>query len=209
MRNKSMSDSKSLEDTKEKILAELKESTKLEGADFEKFVKSADSLIELVRTTRAEAGAKRIDLRDLQEKYQQDKTNFETEKANLLTAKQKEIDDAVKAVEDKYKDFEPLKEKATKFELYDAEKRKAIKEVLGDKWLTSFDTMPLLDLEKVFNNLMPDNKLTDHDNGKGKKPSEKDIFTMDEIKRFTQKELMADKDLLAKVNKSLAFHNKK
>ena len=203
-----MSDNKSLEDTKKEILAELKESTKLEDADFEKFVKSADSLIELVRTTRAEAGAKRIDLRDLQEKYQQDKTNFETEKKTLLETKQKEIDDAKQAIEDKYKDFEPLKEKATKFEAYDAEKRKAIKEVLGDKWLTSFDTMPLLDLEKVFNNLMPDNKLTDHDNGKGKKPSEKDIFTMDEIKRFTQKELMADKDLLAKVNKSLQFHNK-
>lgn len=204
-----MSDTKSLEDTKKEILAELKEVTKLEDADFEKFVKSADSLIELVRTTRAEAGAKRIDLRDLQEKYQQDKTNFETEKKTLLETKQKEIDDAKKAIEDKYKDFEPLKEKATKFELYDAEKRKAIKEVLGDKWLTSFDTMPLFDLEKVFNNLMPDNKLSDHDNGKGKKLSDKEYFTMDELKKFSQKELMADKELLAKVNKSMAFHNKK
>jgi hypothetical protein len=204
-----MSDTKSLEDTKKEILAELKESTKLEDTDFEKFVKSADSLVELVRTTRAEAGAKRIDLRDLQEKYQQDKTNFETEKKTLLETKQKEIDDAIKAIEEKYKDFEPLKEKATKFEAYDAEKRKAIKEVLGDKWLSSFDTMPLLDLEKVFNNLMPDNKLTDHDNGKGKKHTDKEIFTMEELKKFSQAELMADKDLLAKVNKSLTFHNKK
>lgn len=203
-----MSDQLNLEEEKASALATLKESAKLEDTALEIIGKSLDAFIDVTRQAKKQAGAQRIELRDLQEKYQQDKTNFETEKQTLLTTKEKEIADAIIAVEEKYKDFEPLKEKAAKFETYDTEKRKAIKEVLGDKYLASFDTMPLLDLEKLFNNLMPDNKLIDSDNGKGKKPNDKEYFTMDEIKSFTQKELMADKDLLAKVNKSLTYNNK-
>jgi len=203
-----MSDSKSLEDTKAEILTELKEVTKLEGDDFNKFVKSADSLVELVRATRAEAGARRIDLRDLQEKYEKDKQSFEAEKQSLTDSKAQEIAALQKQTEDKLKEYEPFKEKAAKFESYDAEKRAAIKESLGDKWLTSFDTIPLFDLEKIHNNLSPDNKLRDSDNGKGKKVTEKDILTMEEIKTISQSQLMKEEGLLEKVNKSLEHHNK-
>lgn len=197
-----------LEDSKEQILTELKESTKLEGADFEKFAKSADSLVELVRSTRTEAGARRIELKEFQEKFNESQSKWETEKKSLIETKEQELLALKKQVEDKEKEFEPVKEKATKYEKYDAEKRAAIQEALKDKWLASFEVMPLFDLEKVYNNLMPDNKLIDSDNGKGKKSNNKEYFTMDEIKSFTQRELMADKDLLDKVNKSLTYHKK-
>lgn len=199
---------KSLEESKADVLAELKESTGLSDTDFEKFVKSTDTLIERVVSVRKEANNYRIELKEFQEKFNEAQTKWESEKKALSEAKEQELLALKKQVEDKEKEYEPVKEKAAKYEKYDAEKRNAIKEALKDKWLPSFEVMPLFDLEKIFNNLMPDNKLIETDNGKGKKASEKEYFTMDEIKSFTTNELKRDDKLFEKVTKSLEYHNK-
>lgn len=203
-----MSDNINLQEKKAEILAELKASAKLEEADLEKVSTGIETFVNLVRETKSEAASRRIELKELNEKYAKLTSDFETEKKSLTDSKAQEIAALQQQIKDKETEYEPFKEKAAKYETYDAEKRAAIKESLGDKWLTSFDTIPLFDLEKIHSNLSPDNKLIGSDNGKGKKIPDKEFFTMDELKALTPQQL-ADKDTLAKANKSMEFHSKK
>ena len=186
---------------KEQLEAEKKS---LEG-------KSTDELLEIIRETRNEAKQRRLKEKELNDKL----AAFEAEKEQ--EAQQKKIaegkkDEVILELQQKIKakeeEYSPFIEKAKKFDEYDSSKRNKIKSTLGDGWLTSFDNMPLNDLEELAVKLNPDVKLIDSDNGKNKKASGKEFFTLEELKALTPEQLR-DKDILAKANKSMEFHSKK
>ena len=172
--------------------------------------KSADELIEIIRETRKEAKERRLKEKEVSEKLSQLEAKIGEEEQNKKIAEGKkdevilELQQKLKLKDDEYK---PVIEKATKYDEYDSAKRDELKESLQDSWMTSFDTMPLIELEKLASKLT-NVKLPDSDNGSNKKPSPKEYFTLEELKTLTAQEL-ANKDTLAKANKSLEYHSKK
>jgi len=183
---------------------EVKESKSLEG-------KTATELIDIIRETRTEAKERRLKNKELEERLnsiETDKQKAETEKKIAEGKKDEVIADLQKKIEDQTKDFEPIKEKAKKYDDYDAAKRADLKSKLGESWMESFNTMALIELEKLATKLDPNIKLVDTDNGTNKKKLEGEYFSLDELKALTPKQL-SDKDILAKANKSMEFHSKK
>lgn len=173
--------------------------------------KSASELIDIIRETRTEAKDRRLKAKELEEKLsaiEAERQKQEQDK-KIEQGKLSEVVEELKnKLAEKDKEFEPVKQKAEKYDEYDKSKRETLKGTLGNKWLNSFETMPLLDLETLASHLTSSVKLPDSDNGKNKKDLGSDYFTMDEIKKMSPEQLR-DKDLLEKVNKSLAFHGKK
>jgi hypothetical protein len=172
---------------------------------------STEELVKIIKETRSEAKERRLREKELNDKITEFETKFETEAQNKKIAEGKK-DEVILELQEKLKlkdkEFEPLKEKATKFDEYDATKRNKIKSILGDGWLSSFDTMPLVELEELASKLNSNVKLLDTDNGSNKKNSAKEYFTMDELKRLTSTELL-NKETLEKANKSMEFHSKR
>lgn len=205
-----MSDEKkSLDDSKNEVLADIKNLTGLDGEDLEKFSKAADKLIGHIKELRTENSGKRLDMKDLQEKYNKEKEQFDSTKSALEEKiKSLTTDFETKLKQKDEDDIAPLKQKLEAFESYETQKRTDIKNALGDKWLTSFETMPLYDLEKLSNNLLPDKKLVGTDNGKNKKQSEKELFTQDELKALTTKDL-DDPEIFKKAERSMYFYANK
>lgn len=205
-----MSDEKkSLDDSKNEVLADIKNLTGLEGEDLEKFNKAADKLLGHIKELRTENSGKRLDMKDLQEKYNKDKEQFNIDKSALEEKIKTLTTDFENKLKQKDDDIAPLKQKLEAFQLYETQKRTDIKNALGDKWLTSFETMPLYDLEKLANNLLPDKKLVNTDNGKNKKSSEKELFTQDELKALTDKDL-ENLETFEKAKRSMYYYaNKK
>lgn len=173
--------------------------------------KSADELIEIIRETRKEAKDRRLKVTELSDKLSGLEAKINEEEQNKKIAEGKkdevilELQQKLKLKDDEYK---PFIEKATKYDEYDSSKRGKLKEALSDGWLSSFETMPLIELEELASRFNAGVKLLDSDNGANKKPAPKEYFTMEELKKLTQKEL-ADKEILAKANKSLEYHGKK
>ena len=172
---------------------------------------STEELVKIIKETRSEAKERRLKEKELNDKILEFESKFETEAQNKKIAEGKK-DEVILELQEKLKskdkEFEPLKEKATKFDEYDMTKRNKIKEVLGDGWLNSFNTMPLVELEELASKLNSNIKLLDTDNGAGKKHSTKEYFTMEELKRLSPQELQ-NKETLEKANKSMEFHSKR
>lgn len=173
--------------------------------------KSATELIDIIRETRTEAKERRLKNKELEERLnliETDKQKAETEKKIAEGKKDEVIAELQKKITDQEKDFEPVKEKAKKYDDYDAAKRADLKSKLGESWMDSFNMMSLIELEKLATKLDPNIKLADHDNGTNKKKQEGEYYSLDELKALTSKQL-SDKDILAKANKSMEFHSKK
>lgn len=141
------------------------------------------------------------------EKFRKEKEDAETQKKIAEGKKDEVILELTEKLKNKDKEFEPFVEKAKRYDEYDSSKRSKIKDALKDNWLTSFENMPLSELEELASKLTGNVKLADVDNGKGKKTPEKDIFSLDELHALTTEQLR-DKDILKKANKSLEFHSK-
>lgn len=173
--------------------------------------KSVAELLDIIKTTRNEAKERRLSEKELKDKLTQLEAKLsDDEQAKKIAEGKKdeviaELQQKLKTKDDEYK---PYIDKATKYDEYDSSKRTQLKEILKDNWLSSFDNMPLIDLETLASKLSFGVKLPDTDNGKNKKGVGKDYFTMEELKRLTPSEL-ADKDILARANRSLELHSKK
>jgi hypothetical protein len=168
-------------------------------------------LIEIIKETRSEAKTRRLKEKELSEKLAEYENKFTLEEQNKKIAEGKKdevISELMEKLKSKEKEYEPFVEKAKRYDEYDSSKRTKIKSVLGDNWLTSFETLPLSDLEELASKLNNDLRLVDSDNGKGAKPSPKEYFTMEELKGLTPKELQ-NKEILEKANKSMEFHSKR
>jgi hypothetical protein len=173
--------------------------------------KSVDELLDIIKSTRNEAKERRLKEKELSDKLAELQSKFEQDEQAKKIAEGKkdevilELQQKLKTKDDEYK---PYIEKATKYDEYDSSKRNQLKEILKDDWLSSFENMPLIELETLASKFSFGVKLPDTDNGKNKKGVGKDYFTMEELKRLTPSEL-ADKDVLAKANRSLEIHSKK
>ena len=172
---------------------------------------STEELVKIIKETRSEAKERRLREKELSDKILEFESKFETEAQNKKIAEGKK-DEVILELQEKLKskdkEFEPLKEKATKFDEYDLTKRNKIKEVLGDSWLNSFNTMPLVELEELASKLNSNVKLLDTDNGSGKKNPAKEFYNLEELKRLTPEQLK-NKETLEKANKSMEFHSKR
>ena len=198
------------EETKAAEAAEVKQAEQetqkktLEG-------KSSDELIDIIRETRNEAKNRRLKEKELADKITELEAKVtQTDQDKLLAeGKKDELIETLKTqLKSKDDEYKPFKEKASKYDEYDAAKRTKIKEILSDDWMPSFDNLPLIELEELASKLNSNVKLKDSDNGTNKAKPGKEYFTLEELKRLTPKEL-ADKDVLAKANKSMEFHSKK
>lgn len=172
---------------------------------------STEELVKIIKETRSEAKERRLREKELNDKILEFESKFETEAQNKKIAEGKK-DEVILELQEKLKskdkEFEPLKEKAIKFDEYDLTKRNKIKEVLGDSWLNSFNTMPLVELEELASKLNSNVKLLDTDNGSGKKSPAKEFYSLDELKKLTPEQLK-NKETLEKANKSMEFHSKR
>ena len=172
---------------------------------------STDELIDIIHDVRQEAKQRRLKEKELNEKLEAieaEKSQQEQDKKIAEGKKDEVILELQEKLKKKDEEFKPFVDKAKLHDDYDSSKRNAIKEVLSDNWLASFENMPLAELEQLASKLNSDVKLLDTDTGKNKKKAGKEFFTVEELKTLTQAEL-ADKDILAKANKSLEFHSKK
>ena len=173
--------------------------------------KTSDQLIDIIRETRNEAKNRRLKEKELTDKITELEAKVtQTDQDKLLAeGKKDELIETLKTqLKSKDDEYKPFKEKATKYDEYDKTKREKIKEILDKDWMPSFDNLPLIELEELASKLNSNVKLKDSDNGTGKAKPGKEYFTLEELKRLTPKEL-ADKDVLAKANKSMEFHSKK
>lgn len=139
------------------------------------------------------------------EKFRKEKEDAETQKKLAEGKKDEVIMELTEKLKSKEKEFEPFIEKAKKYDEYDKAKRETLKEVLKDNWMESFDTMPLMDVEKIASKLTHNVKLPDADNGTNKSNPTKEIFSLEELKKLTPEQLR-DKDILKKANKSMEYH---
>jgi len=107
-------------------------------------------------------------IRDAENKSKEDKLKEEKKYQELLDQKEKEL--------------ESLKPKVEQYESYINSERESYKEKLGDKWLDSFSKLPLTDLRKIAETLIPV-KTVDTDNGKGKKGGDPVVLSASEKNR--------------------------
>jgi hypothetical protein len=79
---------------------------------------------------------------------------------------------------------------------------------LKDKWLPSFDNIPLIDLETLASQLSSGKKLLDTDNGKSKQHISEDVFSLEELKHIQVSDY-TDEKIYDKVKRSMEYHNSK
>lgn len=172
---------------------------------------STDELVKIIKETRTEAKERRLKEKELSEKIAEFESKISQEEQNKKLAEGKKdevILELQEKLKSKEKEFEPFVEKAKKYDDYDNTKRTKIKGVLGDNWLSSFDNMPLSELEELASKLNSNVKLLDTDNGSKSKLPAKEFFSMEELKKLTPEQLQ-NKETLEKANKSLEFHSKR
>ena len=189
---------------KEEVVGTTEAKSTLEG-------KTADELIDIIRETRNEAKNRRLKEKELTDKLTEFETKFadEEQKKKIAEGKKDEVIlDLTEKLKQKDKEYQPVIDKAKKYDEYDTTKRAKIKEVLANDWMPSFDNLPLIELEELASKLNHNVKLKDSDNGQGKAKPGKEYFTLEELKGLTPQQLK-DKDILAKANKSMEFHSKK
>lgn len=169
---------------------------------------STDELVSIIKETRNEAKQRRLENKELSDKiasFESKLAEEETQKKLAEGKKDEVIMELTEKLKNKEKEFEPFIEKAKKYDEYDKAKRDSLKEVLKDNWMESFNTMPLMDVEKIASKLTHNVKLPDADNGTNKSNPTKEIFSLEELKKLTPEQLR-DKDILKKANKSMEYH---
>jgi hypothetical protein len=101
------------------------------------------------------------------------------------------------------KELEVVKSKAEKFDQYDKAKRIKLKEELGDNWVTSFDVIPLEELETLSSKINKSEKVGHVDNGTGKKgqPGKLELLQKDLEMAKQRNDLVAQMNILDLIEK--------
>jgi hypothetical protein len=173
--------------------------------------KSVGELLDIIKSTRNEAKERRLSEKELKDKLAQLEAKLsDDEQAKKIAEGKKdevilELQQKLKTKDDEYK---PFIDKATKYDEYDSSKRNQLKEVLKDKWLPSFDNIPLIDLETLASQLSSGKKLLDTDNGKSKQHISEDVFSLEELKHIQVSDY-TDEKIYDKVKRSMEYHNSK
>jgi hypothetical protein len=173
--------------------------------------KSVGELLDIIKSTRNEAKERRLSEKELKDKLAQLEAKLsDDEQAKKIAEGKKdevilELQQKLKIKDDEYK---PFIDKATKYDEYDSSKRNQLKEVLKDKWLPSFDNIPLIDLETLASQLSSGKKLLDTDNGKSKQHISEDVFSLEELKHIQVSDY-TDEKIYDKVKRSMEYHNSK
>lgn len=166
-----------MEITKEKVLEKAKElSLELTPEEVEKYVKDgklpekesddlekADlkDLIKMIKEQRAENAERRVENKKLKEKLEGIDKDKEKEKKKLL----EEQGEFKKLYEDtlaKLNDYEPV---VNEYKEYQNKKREQYKKDFGDKWIDSFNSVPLSELEVLhgkFTDTKPETSSSNH-----------------------------------------------
>lgn len=161
-----------MEITKEKVLERAKElSLTLTDEEVEQFVKDGKlpeksddlekaevkDLVKIIKEMRDENAKRRLNEKKLQDKLDEVAKTKEKEKKEALEeqGKYKELyEETLKKVNE----YEP---RVNEYNEYQNTKRETLKNKLGDKWIDSFSSIPLKELEVLAD------KLTDHKAGTG------------------------------------------
>lgn len=116
------------------------------------------TVLKKEREKRQELEKKLSEYEAAQKKAQDDELVKKGEFEKLLNSTKSEFENYKKSVE-------PDLAEASEYKEFKAAKRTQIKESLGDKWLESFGSLPLADLEKVAQNLLGTKQSFEGDRG--------------------------------------------
>jgi len=184
-----------MEITKEKVLEKAKElGLTLTDDEAEKYVKDGKlpeksedelekaevkDLVKIIKEMRQENAERRVANKKLEDKLKELDKDKEKQKQKDLEeqGKWKELYEAELA---KVKEFEP---KVTEYTEYQNVKRETLKKQLGDKWIDSFASTPLTELEVLAGKLTETKEQPNSSNHKGSKPQEnKPLFNYTSMK---------------------------
>lgn len=126
-----------------------------------------DELIDIIRSTRKEAGSYRTELKKLKEKQDQ----LDAEKRKEEEDKLKAEGDYKKLLADKEKEIESIKPKADAFEKLRLDEIEDAKKALGDQWLDEYSNLSITALRKTVQSLTKvKTKVDGVDDGRAKDP---------------------------------------
>lgn len=128
-------------------------------------------LIEIIKSTRSEAKNYRLTKKELEEKLAQ----IEKDKSEEIQKKKIEDgkkDEVIAELNKKLSELEPV---ANEYKQYQSSKKEALKERLGDKWLDSFNNLPIGDLEILAEKFSIPIKLSDTADGNGLSPKNESL----------------------------------
>ena len=151
-----------MEDKKEQPVDTDKEKDK--GSELDSL--SPKELVDIIRQTRKEAGAYRIELKGLKEKQQE----FDTQKRKQEDDKLKEEGEYQKLLAERDKELEALKPKASAFEQLRLAEIEDAKTQLGNKWDEEYSNLSISALRKTVSLLKTNGKLAGVDDGKSSDP---------------------------------------
>lgn len=109
----------------------------------------------------------RDDAKDQKRKEEEAKLLEEKKYQELLSNKDKELEEHKSKVKTFEEELGGYKSKVGEYETYITQKKDSIKTELGDKWLDSMTALPLADLEKLAQTLKIPDKTVDTDKNKG------------------------------------------
>jgi len=170
-----------MEVTKEKVLDKAKElGLTLTDDEVEKYVKDSklpekeldiekaplSELVKMLKERNAENAERRIENKKLKEKIEEYGKQKDKEKKEALE-QQGEFKKLYEEALAKVNEYEPI---VTEYRDYQTTKREQYKKDFGDKWIESFDTTPLIQLEALKGKLTTPKVEPNSSNHKGDKP---------------------------------------
>lgn len=185
-----------MEITKEKVLEKAKElGLTLTDEEADKYVKDGKlpeksddelekaevkDLVKIIKEMRAENAERRIANKKLEDKLKERDKETEKQKQKALE-EQGEYKKLYEEALAKVSEYEP---KVTEYTEYQNVKREALKKQLGDKWIDSFASTPLTELEVLAGKLTEQTKeQPNSSNHKGNKPEgQKPLFNYTSMK---------------------------
>lgn len=184
-----------MEITKEKVLEKAKElGLTLTDDEVEKLVKDGKlpekkdddlekaevkDLVKMLKEMRAENAERRIANKKLEDKLKERDKETEKQKQKALE-EQGEFKKLYEEALAKVNEYEP---KVNEYTEYQNVKRETLKKQLGDKWIDSFASTPLTELEVLAGKLTETKEQPNSSNHKGSKPQEqKPLFNYTSMK---------------------------
>lgn len=174
-----------MEITKEKVLERAQElGLTLTDAEIEQYVKDAKlpekkeddldkaelkDLVKMIKELRDENAKRRLDAKKLEDKLKEVDKQKEKEKKEALE-EQGKFKELYEETLKKVSEYEP---KVNEFTEYQNKKREQLKTKLGDKWIESFSSIPISELEVLAEKFTDTKAGTGSGNHKPEKPEPK------------------------------------
>ena len=139
-----------------------------------------------IKELRKENAEKRVTLKQVQDKLKE----LEDAKAEAERKAAEEAGNYKDLYEKEKAKIEPLEKKAKEFDEFDKSKREAYKTQLGDKWVDSFNTIPLAELDTLATKLTDSKVEVNNSNHADKDKRDKNIpmTTEDKLKLIYKKD---------------------